>query len=102
MFMVAAQNDLRSVYTWVYRNDSKQAARKLLDELKRTCENLQSLPERGHTPPELQMINVRRYLEIHCKHFRIIYEILDDKVYIHAVLDGRRSVQELLLERLLR
>ncbi|MCC6636617.1 MAG: type II toxin-antitoxin system RelE/ParE family toxin [Ignavibacteriaceae bacterium] len=101
-FMIAAQNDLRSIYTYVYQNDCKPAAKKLIADIKSACETLQSLPKRGHLLPELQFLNIRTYLEIHFKHFRIIYEILDDTVYIHAVLDGRRSIQELLIERMLR
>lgn len=35
------------------------------------------------------------------KPYRIIYQIVDDKVYIHAVLDGRRELQESLEKRLM-
>ena len=99
--VTAAQNDLRSIYKYVYYNDCKPAAKKLLTELKLTCDTLQSFPSRGHVLPELQFLSKSRYLEIHFKHFRIIYEIVEDAVYIHAVLDGRRNVQELLIERIL-
>ena len=42
------------------------------------------------------------YREVHFKPYRIIYEIVGRKVFIHCVLDGRRAVQELLERRLLR
>jgi toxin ParE1/3/4 len=42
------------------------------------------------------------FREIHFKPYRIIYQIVESDVYIHAVLDGRRDLQELLEIRLLR
>jgi toxin ParE1/3/4 len=45
---------------------------------------------------------VREYREIHFKPYRIIYQIVGRKVFIHCVLDGRRALQEVLEHRLLR
>ena len=46
--------------------------------------------------------NVEGFKEIHYKPFRVIYQISNDVVFIHAVLDGRRDLHELLERRLLR
>ena len=59
-------------------------------------------PIRGHLPPELERIGVLDYKEIHYKPYRIIYQIIESTVYVHCVLDGRRDLQQLLEERLLR
>ncbi|MFW6131795.1 MAG: type II toxin-antitoxin system RelE/ParE family toxin, partial [Candidatus Aminicenantaceae bacterium] len=58
--------------------------------------------QRGHVPPELERIGVYSYKEIHFKPYRIICEVSESIVYIHCVLDGRRSLQELLEKRILR
>ena len=63
---------------------------------------LETLPGKGHVPAELYRVGVRDYLEIHCKPYRIIYQIIDKRVYVHCVLDGRRDVQEHLRRRVLR
>jgi len=63
---------------------------------------LSTLPSRGHVPPELERIGIFEYLEIHSKPYRIIYQIRDVEIYVHCILDGRRSLQELLQERLIR
>jgi len=34
--------------------------------------------------------------------YRIIYEVVESNVFVHCVLDGRRSLQELLEMRLLK
>lgn len=97
-----AEEDLFEIYNYVAKNDSQEKADVLFNNLKMTCLSLEDYPERGHLPPELERINVREYSEIHFKPYRIIYQIRDNEIFIHCVLDGRRNLQELLQERLLR
>lgn len=74
----------------------------MLDKIEQTIKNLSIFPNRGHIPPELSKVSVMSYQEIHYKNFRIIYEVENKKVYVHAVLDRRRDLQDLLETRLLR
>lgn len=96
------KQDLIEIFIYVTMNDSPESANKLLDAIEKTCSKLEKLPERGHIPIELRPTGIKRYLEIHYKPYRIIYEIENDLVYIHSILDGRRNIQEILSERLLR
>lgn len=97
-----AEEDLFSIHRFVSLNDSPERADRLLANLEETCLSLGELPNRGHVPPELQRVAVEDYLEIHYKMYRIIYQVISKRVFIHCVLDGRRDLEELLLERLLR
>ena len=100
-----AKLDLREFFLYVVVNDSLEAANKLLNNLEITCHKLERYPERGHIPEELRTTGVKKYLGIHYKPYRIIYEINPNKVgmiYIHSVLDGRRNIQEILTGRILR
>lgn len=97
-----AKHDLKEIFFYVVANDSISSAEKLLASLETTCNKLKEYPERGHIPQELKLTGIKRYLEIHYKPYRIIYEIGNDLIYIHCVLDGRRNIQEILGERLLR
>jgi len=97
-----AELDLFEIYQYIALSDFPDRAEKLLAELEQVCLSLADLPERGHLPPELEQIDVRHYREIHCKMYRIIYEIRDSEVFIHCILDGRRDLQELLQHRLFR
>lgn len=97
-----AEEDIFEIYNYVATHDSVGKADVLFGKLKETCLSLEKYPERGHYPPELERINVREYSEIHFKPYRIIYQIREKQVYIHCILDGRRSLQDLLQERLLR
>jgi toxin ParE1/3/4 len=99
---IDAEDDLFDIYRYVAFSDSIAAADKLIGHLKRACFSLQRLPNRGHIPPELQDIGVSQFREIRFKPYRVFYSIEDRRVIIHCVLDGRRDVQTLLEERLLR
>ena len=90
------------IYFYVAYNDSKTNALKLIDELEATCFTLDNLPERGIVPHELKEIGVIDYLQIICFSYRIIYQIDQQQVFIHAVLDGRRDMPSLLETRFLR
>ena len=97
-----AKKDLQEIFLFVAANDSFPALDKLLNDLEKTCYKLEAYPERGQIPQELRQTGIKRYLEIHYKPYRIIYEIDDKLIYIHSVLDGRRNIQKILSERLLR
>lgn len=101
-FISQAKIDISEIYHYVAKYDSVQNAKYLLTSLKETCISLAHLPNRGHCPPELERINVLNYQEIHYKSYRIIYQVINKIVYIHCVLDGRRDLQDLLYERLIR
>ena len=97
-----AEEDIFSIYKYVAMNDSVQKAEVLLINIEEKIASLSELANRGHTPPELERIGIYEYREIHLKPYRIIYQIIESDVYIHCVLDGRRDLEDLLLERLLR
>ena len=97
-----AKADMREIFLYVSINDSLESANKLLDKIEERCYKLEKFPEWGHIPEELRNIGIKRYLEIHYKPYRIIYEIKRHIIYIHAVLDGRRNIQEILSNRILR
>jgi toxin ParE1/3/4 len=96
------REDIIEIYEYVYFNDSPESAEQLLDNIEDAYFRLEQLPTRGHIPEELKNTGIKRFKEIHFKYFRIIYEIAEDIVYVHCILDGRRNIQEILSDRLLR
>jgi len=97
-----AEQDLFDIYRYVALNDSAEKADSLLDNLEQTIMKLESMPMRGHYPPELERIGVLEYREIFFKPYRIIYQVVKSSVYVFCILDGKRDLQDLLQERLLR
>ncbi len=96
------EDDLVDIYNYVAVHDSAGLAEKLLDTLEIKIISLNSAPERGHCVPELSRIHATGFREIHFKPYRIIYQIVGNTVFVHAVLDGRRELRVLLERRLLR
>ena len=97
-----AEDDLVAIHEYIARNDSLLKADRLLDRLLTACWSLTEHPFRGHVPPELDRAGNTRFRQIHFKPYRIIYEAIGNRVFIHAVLDGRRDVRDALEWRLLR
>ena len=101
-----AEQDLLGIYAYTRDNDSPQKppdqAEEMLSRLEQKILSLESLPDRGHHPPELERVAVLAYRELHEGPYRIIYQIQSRDVFVHCVLDARRELQELLQARLLR
>jgi toxin ParE1/3/4 len=97
-----AKEDIVDIYLYCAEHDSIARANTLLDGLEEKCDSLCSNPERGHSVPELKRVYVESFREIHFQLFRIIYQVSNEKVYVHAILDGRRELQELLERRIIR
>ena len=97
-----AERDIYGIYSYIVCNDSVENADYVFEKLEQTCLTLGFFPQKGHMPPELERIGVLTYREIHFKPYRIIYEIRNKDVFVHAVLNGRRDLQDLMERRLLR
>ena len=96
-----ALNDLYAIYRYVAMNDSPGKAENLLDNLHKVMSSLGKMPARGNHPPEMQRWGIFDFREVFIKPYRILYEIREKTVFIHAVLDGRRNCEDLLQQRLL-
>ncbi len=97
-----AKADLIEIHNYVATHDSATKAGKLREAILKKCFTLDRLPERGHVPPEVLEFSTRQFLEIHYKPYRIVYQIIERDVFIIGILGGRRSLDVLLRERMLR
>lgn len=82
--------------------DSPQAAERALQRLESRAAALESTPARGRLVPELTRFQMRTWRELVIRPYRLVYRIDGDVVTVLAVLDGRRDLEDLVLERLLR
>ncbi|MBN1575777.1 MAG: type II toxin-antitoxin system RelE/ParE family toxin [Chitinispirillaceae bacterium] len=96
------KDDLIDICRYVAVHDSLAHAEQLLDRLEEKCASLREHPERGQGVPELRRVFVDHFREVHFKPYRIIYQMSENTVFVHAVIDGRRELQELLERRVLR
>lgn len=101
-FTENANQDLLELFYYVALHDSPQKAETLIEKLESLCSKLEKFARRGHYPPELEIMGITLYREVHYKPYRVIYQILETEVIIHCVIDGRRDLYHLLQKKLLR
>ncbi len=94
-------HDLESLVEYIAM-ESPDSAGQVLDRLERKASTLSTQSARGRIVPELREIGVLHYHELVEKPWRIVYRIEASQVFVLAVLDSRRDLQTLLLERLVR
>ncbi len=97
-----SERDIEEIYRYVAEHDGIMNADRLLTALEETCAGLAEHPERGNVPKELRLLGSGDYREAHYKPYRIIYRVIDRRVIVYCVVDGRRDMQTLLQRRLLR
>jgi len=97
----AAQRDLNAIVGYI-AEDSVDNALDVLGRLQARAETLSQNAERGCVVPELRAADVYHYRELIERPWRVAYRIEHDEVFVMAVLDGRRDLRSVLLERLVR
>ena len=95
-----ALRDIESIAHYLVAEESGRAE-SIVERIIARGEALETLPERGRTPPELRGVNDRTRREVQESPWRLLYRIAAKRVEIHGVLDSRRSLQDILMERLL-
>jgi len=96
-----ARDDLESIASYI-AEDSAINALSVVERIEARAETLVTLPMRGRIVPELRWHGVMTFRELIEKPWRLIYRIEADRVVVVSVLDGRRSLEDLLLDRFVR
>jgi len=96
-----AREDVWSIVSYILDRDPMNAQR-VLERIERRAETLCSFPERGRVVPELRDQGELSYRELIEDPWRIVYRIDGATVQVVAVLDARRQLEDLLLDRFLR
>ena len=64
--------------------------------------SLKENPLRGRVVPELEKFGYTRYRELIQGNYRIVYEVANDTVIVHVVIDGRRDFESIIFSKLSR
>jgi len=96
-----AVRDLEELVSYIAVDSETDAAR-VLNRLEKRAVALESNPGRGRVVPELAHFGMRTWRELVVRPYRLVYRIEGETVTVLAVLDGRRDLEDVLLERLLR
>lgn len=94
-----ACDDLTSLLMWIANERGPDAAQKVDRRIERAISSLEQIPDRGRMVPELRARGYPDHREIVVRLYRIVYEAVGREVRLIAILDGRRHVETMLLER---
>lgn len=97
-----AERDLEDLCRHIASTDSRASADRVLDRLLAAAKSLSLFPERGSPPKELRSVGIAEFRQVFFKPYRVIYRVMEKRVVIYLIADGRRDMQELLSQRLLR
>ncbi len=96
-----AVEDLKSLCEYLAQ-DSMNVARKQYKKIRDRAKTLETFPFEGRVIPELQVHNIYTYRELVISPWRLFYRISKQEVYVLAIIDSRRDIHDLLLDRILR
>lgn len=96
-----AIEDIVVILTYL-QQQSPDLSERLFRKLQRRAESLDRFPERGRIVPELRQIGVHFLRELVIPPYRLLYRIDHEVVHVLSVFDGRRNLEDLLLERAIR
>jgi len=98
----SAEQDLNEIIDYILEKEECNNAIKIYNKIKNRMTLLSDNPEQGRLLPELQSLRIKKYREIVITPWRVIYKIERNIIYILLVIDGRRNLEDLLLDKLLR
>jgi toxin ParE1/3/4 len=96
-----AERDLEDLFTYIATHDSRRNADYVLIRILEIADSLATEPARGSQPKELRSLGEQEYRQILFKPYRLIYRVIEQRVVIYVISDGRRDMQSLLSRRLL-
>ena len=97
----SAVSDLEEIIEYIAESNSVTAKR-IFAKLKKQVETLSYLPQRGRHIPELQEQGILIYRGLVISPWRLMYKIHERIVYILAIIDSRRNIEDILLEKLIK
>jgi toxin ParE1/3/4 len=102
VILESAEHDLKELRSYIVKNFSIKTWQNAYDKIKEVIRNLKTFPYTGSIPEEIEKLNLSQYRQVISGMNRIIYEVRQDTLYIHIIVDGRRDLTSLLTRRLLR
>jgi toxin ParE1/3/4 len=102
VILESAEQDLKLLRNYIIKHFSVDVWRSSYANIKQAIRNLQAFPQVGAMPDELEKLNLTQYRQVLSGLNRIIYELRQETIYIHIIVDSRRDLSGLLARRLLR
>ncbi|NLD38412.1 MAG: type II toxin-antitoxin system RelE/ParE family toxin [Desulfatiglans sp.] len=93
-----AQHDLMQLIDHI-ANENPENGSRSLQKIKKKVADLYTMPDRGRVVQELKEQGIHTYREIVIAPWRVICRISERVVFVLSVIDSRRNVEDILLDR---
>ncbi|MEM7356199.1 MAG: type II toxin-antitoxin system RelE/ParE family toxin [Acidobacteriota bacterium] len=97
----SAVRDLDEILDFVAREASIDQALALYAKVRERVASLTTLPRRCRYAPELESLGLREFRESLVPPYRIFFRLVEERVILVGILDSRRDLGELLIQRAL-
>jgi toxin ParE1/3/4 len=102
VLLESAQADLLALRGYVAKNFSVTTWHGSYGKIKTSIRNLTAFPFLGSVPDELEVLNLAQYRQILSGMNRSIYEVRQDVIYVHLIIDAHCDLNDVLMQHLLR
>jgi addiction module RelE/StbE family toxin len=95
-----AARDLDLIFDFISA-ENPNAAEQVLNRLTKAIQSLRRSPRRGRQIPELLDLNWSSQRELVVPPYRVLYRIGEKVIWILAIFDSRRQLEDLIFSRVL-
>ena len=97
----SAEDDLRDIVDY-YKSLNPPCVESVVTQFEHNILSLSRFPLSGRIVPELYDQGIEQYREIIQGLYRIVYVVQAEDVVVHAVIDSRRNLEDILVAKLFR
>ena len=94
-----AVRDLDEILEYIAAERGVDQALQVYETLRHSIASLTTLPRRFRQVPELRDAGLFEYRECIERPYRLVFRLCDQRVVVLAILDSRRDLGELLIQR---
>jgi len=92
-----AKNDLKNIFNFIKSEININKAQLIVFQIIDETSVLQNMPEAGQKEPKFERFK-NEYRRLIFKHYKIVYQISAELVYINRVFDSRQNPNKLFIK----
>ncbi len=96
-----ASLDLVDIVSHIKIHSGKGIAKEIYTRIKSKVDNIVDFPKAGMVVPELVNIGVTDIYQIIVSPWKVYYKVIEDKILVLSVIDGRRNLEEILYKKII-
>ncbi|MBF0198578.1 MAG: type II toxin-antitoxin system RelE/ParE family toxin [Planctomycetes bacterium] len=97
----SAEQDLEDIILYI-DEENPINAQTIFEKIQNVTVNLELYPSKGKVIPELKAFGITSFQQIVLSPWRILYRQSNSTVYVMAVIDSRRDIEDILFNRITR